>query len=133
MKKLSIGLSAIAALGLLVLGIPATSAQNQRFTNLYSVWVQLSLRGHPQEEIESLLRNMDPASIDDVKARLRKTVLANLELKKIGSLYRGSRDKDDLTVVTSSIQTELRFASLENDPEIRMLIKDRFGIPLDQF
>jgi hypothetical protein len=59
--------------------------------------------------------------------------VANLELKKLGQLYRASRDKDDLNVIVHMIQTELRFASLENDEELRMLIKDRFGVPVDQF
>ena len=42
-------------------------------------------------------------------------------------------DSDDLMGITSTIQTELRFASLESDMEMRMMIKDRFGIPLAQF
>ena len=126
-----IGVLLIAAV--IAVGIPVTSAQNEGVINLYSVWVNLSLRGHPQEEIESLLRNMDPDRVDDVKARLRRSVMANLEIKRIGSRYRSSRDQDDLNGVTSTIQTELRVASLENDPEVRMMIKDRFGIPFTQF
>ena len=118
---------------LLLVGAPRLPAQNPKIVNLYSVWVQLALRGHPQEEIESLLRNMGPEKIDEVKTRLRRTVVANLELKTLGSLYRTSRDKDDLNVIVHMIQTELRFASLENDEELRMMIKDRFGIPLEQF
>jgi hypothetical protein len=118
---------------LLLIGSPITPAANPRIVNLYSVWVQLALRGHPQEEIESLLRNMDPQTIEEVKARLRRTVIANHELKRLGQLYRTSRDKDDLNVIVHSIQTELRFAGLENDQEIRIMIQDRFGIPMDQF
>jgi hypothetical protein len=123
----------MVAIVLLLIGSPVAPAANPRIVNLYSVWLQLALRGHPQEEIESLLRNMDPQTIEEVKARLRRTVVANLELKKLGQLYRSSRDKDDLNVIVHSIQTELRFASLENDEEIRMMIQDRFGIPRDQF
>jgi hypothetical protein len=122
----------MVSIALVLIGSPVAPAQN-RVINLYSVWVQLALRGHPQEEIESLLRNMDPQTIEEVKARLRRTVLANLELKKLGQLYRASRDKDDLNVIVRSIQTELRFASLENDEEIRMMIQDRFGIPRDHY
>lgn len=123
----------LVALALIAMGIPVTSAQNQGVINLYSVWVNLSLRGHPQEEIEALLRNMDQEQVEDVKSRLRRTVIANLALKGIGSLYRRSRDKDDLNGITSTIETELRFAGLKDDPEVRMMIKDRFGIPLDLF
>ena len=110
---------------------PATLAQNQRFVNLYSVWVQLSLRGHPQSEIESLLRNMDPKALLEVKSRLRSTVISNLALKKVGLLYLASRDKDDLIVVRSMIETELRFSGLQNDEDLILMIQDRFGISLD--
>lgn len=125
--------AALLAAAMLLVGAPIAPAQNPRVVNLYSVWVQLALRGHPQEEIESLLRNMDAAVISEVKERLRNTVIANLKLKKLGQNYRASRDKDDLNVVVTQIQTELRFASLENDEEVRMMIKDHFGIPIDQF
>jgi len=125
--------SLMAMLAMLLIGAPVSPAANPRVINLYSVWVELALRGHPQEEIESLLRNMDPETIEEVKERLRRTVISNLDLKKLGQLYRTSRDKDDLNVIVHSIQTELRFASLENDEEIRMMIQDRFGIPMSQF
>lgn len=133
MTTIKLRLAGMLAAAMLLISTPLAPAQNQRIVNLYSVWVQLALRGHPQEEIESLLRNMDPATIEDVKTRLRRTVIANLELKKLGQFYRASRDKDDLNVVVHTIQTELRFASLENDEQVRMMIKDRFGVPIDQF
>ena len=121
-----------ATLMLIVL-TPATLAQSQRFVNLYSVWIQLSLRGFPQEEIESLLRNMDAQVITDVKNRLRRTVISNLNLKKVGRLYLNSRDTDDLNVVRSTIETELRFSGLQNDEEIKILIQEQFGIDLTKF
>ena len=133
MSTFKLRVAVLLAATMLLVGTPLVPAQNQRVVNLYSVWVQLALRGHPQEEIESLLRNMDPATIEDVKTRLRRTVIANLELKKLRQNYRASRDKDDLNVVLHQIQTELRFASLENDEVVRMMIKDRFGVPIDQF
>ena len=58
-------------------------------------------------------------------------MLSNLNLKKVGRLYRASRDQDDLNVVRSTIETELRFAGLQGDDEIKMLIRERFGIPID--
>ena len=116
---------------LLLSATPATLAQNQQVVNLYTVWVQLSLRGVPQEEIESLLRNLDAKAIVEVKDRLRRTVLSNLHLKKVRRLYRTSRDQDDLNVVRSTIETELRFAGLQGDDEIKMLIREQFGIPID--
>lgn len=98
--------------------------------NLYSVWVRMSLRGFNQEEIESYLRHLDPKTIIEVKSRLRKTVLGNLELKKIKEQYLASRDSDDLRTVRASIETEIRFAGMQSDPQLREMIKDQFGISL---
>ncbi len=76
---------------------------------------------------------MDDKTIEAVKARLRRVVLANLQLKKIGEQIQLSRDKDDLNNVVSSIETELRFAGMQNDRLLKLMIKDRYGIRVDQF
>ena len=99
---------------------------------MFSLWVQFSLRGHSQEEIESLLRNMDPKTIDEVKARLRRNVLVNLDLKQVGRRYLAARDKDDLLVLQDTIHSEIRFAGLTSDQEVLTQIRERFGIPADQ-
>jgi hypothetical protein len=99
--------------------------------NLYSIWVRLSLRGLNQAEIESQLRHMDRAALAEVKARLRNTVLANLESKRVGQRYLTSRDSDDLKGLRTAIETEVRFVGLTHDQEIRLLIRSRFGIPVD--
>jgi hypothetical protein len=123
----------LAAVMLLV-GTPTAPAQNPNIGKLYSAWIQLSLRGLPQQEIESLLEYAaNPNDLEHVRRRLRLTVISKLELKRLGQIYRAARDKDDLNVVARQIQTELRFAGLENDIDVRMQIKDRFGIPMDQF
>ena len=98
--------------------------------SVYSIWVRLSLRGYQQAEIESLLRNMDPKTMEEVKDRLRQTVMANLEMLKIRYSYQTSRDSDDLRNVRELIETEIRFAGLEMDKRLREMIEDRFGIPL---
>ncbi|NIV21029.1 MAG: hypothetical protein GWN54_10650, partial [Gammaproteobacteria bacterium] len=85
---------------------------------MYSIWIRLSLRGLNQNEIESLMRNMAPETIAQVKARLRNTVLSNLQTKRIRERFRSSRDSDDLKNVLTSIETELRFAGLQNDEEL---------------
>ncbi len=73
----------LLALAMLLLVIaPAGLAQAPAGTSIFSIWVRLSLRGFNQEEIESLLQNLDRKSVANVKARLRRTVLGNLELKK---------------------------------------------------
>jgi hypothetical protein len=121
----------LAALLLLMAGsTPLTQAQAPSAVSIYSIWIRLSLRGLNQSEIESLMRNMDPKNIAEVKERLRITVMSNLEAKKIRERFLHSRDTDDLKNVLTSIDTELRFAGMEQDDELRLRIKDHFGIPL---
>jgi len=121
---------ALAAALLLPATVPAQAPTGTG--SLYSIWVRLSLRGLNQEAIESLLRNMDPAAIESVKTRLRQTVLANLTLKKIGEQYHTARDSDDLRSVRFSIETEIRFAGLQSDEKLRLMIRDQFGIRLQR-
>jgi hypothetical protein len=115
-------------------GAPTSQAQTppNNAVSVYSIWVRLSLRGYSQEEIESLLKNMDPKTVDEVKTRLRKSVLSNLRLKRIRERFQQSRDKGDLQDVISSIETEIRFAGLENDDELKYEIRENLGIPLDR-
>ena len=118
----------------LVLGLaaatPVSMAQAPSSVSLYSIWIRLSLRGLNQAEIESLTRNMDAEAIAEVKQRLRNTVISNLETKRIRERFLASRDSDDLKSIVTSIETELRFVGLTHDDEIRLMIRDRFGIPL---
>lgn len=123
----------LAAVAMLIVSTPMTLAQAPSVVSVFSIWVRLSLRGFSQEEIESLLRNMDAKTIADVKARLRRTVMANLQLKKIGDQVRFSRDKDDLNNVVTSVETEIRFAGMQNDEQLKLMIKDRYGMRLDRF
>ncbi len=123
----------LAVLLLLVVGAtPLSLAQAPTSVSIYSIWIRLSLRGYNQSEIESLMRNLDPKSITQVKERLRNTVISNLEAKKIRERFNTSRDSDDLNSVLTSIETELRFAGLQNDDQLKLMIKDRFGIPLSR-
>ena len=123
-------------LAVLVSVLMATTISNAQTppnaVSVYSIWVRLSLRGYSQEEIESLLKNMDAKTIDDVKARLRRSVLSNLRLKRVKERFQASRDKGDLYDVLSSIETEIRFAGLENDDELKSEIRERFGIPIER-
>lgn len=123
----------LAVLVLLVVGAtPLSLAQAPTSVSIYSIWIRLSLRGYNQSEIESLMRNLDPKSITQVKERLRNTVISNLESKKIRERFNTSRDSDDLNSVLTSIETELRFAGMQNDDQLKLMIKDRFGIPLSR-
>lgn len=114
------------------LAAPVSQAQTPPAINVYSIWLRLSLRGFSQEEIESALRNMDAKTLDEVKARLRRTVLANLRLKKVRERFHASRDKGDLQDVMSTIETEIRFAGLENDNELKREIEEAFGVPINR-
>ena len=127
--KLGLGVLLVS----LLFTAPTSMAQAPSAMSIYSVWVRLSLRGFAQNEIEAMLRNMDGKTLDTVKDRLRRTVLSQLQLKKIGEQIRTSRDKDDLRNVISSIETEIRFAGLQNDDLLKLQIKDRYGIRLDRF
>lgn len=120
----------ITALLMAGIAAPVTQAQTPPVINVYSIWLRMSLRGYSQEEIESALRNMDAKTIDEVKSRLRRTVLSNLRLKKVREHFQASRDKGDLQDVMDTIQTEIRFAGLENDTELKFEIEENFGIPI---
>ena len=104
-------------------------AQSPSAVSIYSIWIRLSLRGLDQNEIESLMRNMDPASIVQVKERLRRTVISNLETKRVRERFLASRDSDDLKSLYTAIETELRFAGLQHDQQVKLMIRDRFGVP----
>jgi len=123
----------LPCVALLIISTPITLAQAPSPVSVYSIWVRLSLRGFSQQEIESLLYHMDKKTIDQVKERLRQIVLAQLQLRKIGHQLKQSRDKDDLNNVVNSIETEIRFAGMQNDNLLKLMIKDRYGIRLDQF
>jgi hypothetical protein len=120
-------------LATLLVASPTSQAQTPpNAVSVYSIWVRLSLRGYSQEEIESLLRNMDAKTVEEVKTRLRTTVINNLRLKRIRERFQASRDKGDLQDVLSSIETEIRFAGMENDEELKLEIRERLGVPLDR-
>lgn len=117
---------------LLFLAGSAPLAQSPSSVSIYSIWIRLSLRGMNQAEIESLMRNMAPKNIGEVKKRLRETVISNLKARKIPELFLASRDSDDLKSVLISIETELRFAGLQNDEDLKQMIKNKLGIPINR-
>ena len=119
---------------ILVAGVatPVSQAQTPSSINVYSIWLRMSLRGYSQQEIESALRNMDAKTMDEVRSRLRSTVLSNLRLKKVRERFLASKDKGDLQGVVDTIETEIRFAGLENDTDLKHQIEERFGIPLQR-
>ena len=112
---------------------PATgwAQQAPSAVSVYSIWVQLSLRGFSQSEIESQLSNIDANTLESVRVRLRNTIISNLRLKQVDRYYQHSLDSDDVRQVREAIETEIRFAGLQNDPEILLQIQEVFGIQLN--
>jgi len=122
----------ILAFALAAASPTALSQSRQGVVNVFTMWVQLSRRGLSQEEIESQLGHMDRELLEEVKSRLRRNVITNLEFKNIGGRLNTSRDSDDLRAIVQSVREEIRFAGLQNDPRIRLMIKDEFGLRLDR-
>lgn len=106
-------------------------AQNQRpasVNNVYSVWVKLSLIGYSQSEIESSLSTVDPELLNKVKHRLRLQVLNNLRHMNLDMEHRNSTAPQDIRLLTNKIRDEIRYAGLENDRRMKVLIRRQFGI-----
>ena len=97
-------------------------------TNPYSQWVQLSLRGYSQEEIEARLAEISPKEIKQVKQRLRNRVMSNLKLRQAKKRLKNSLDVDDVNVVLGWVRLELRFAGMQNDALLREMIRNHLEI-----
>ncbi len=126
-------------LGVLLLGLamsPVTLAQQASTppvaVSVFSLWLRLSLRGYNQDEIESVLRNMDETLLLGVKSRLRRNVISNLRLLNVHDRFSHAQDKDDLVSIRHAIETEIRFAGLGNDADVLRMIQDEFGIQFNR-
>jgi len=104
----------------------------ETLNNLFTVWTKLSLIGYTQSEIESSLSHIDPNLLKRVKHRLRVNVIRNLKLMNIKEMLEESTTFHDLNIAKDHINTEVRFAGLENDHPLRIMIREQFGIPLSQ-
>lgn len=99
--------------------------------NMYTIWMKLALIGKNQAEIEYYFKNIDEKTMDQVKKRIRFAVIDNLRRSGLHSLIRHSSDYDDLNVIVNKIITEIRYVGLEHDQDLRLSIKEEFGVPLD--
>ncbi|MGK0290684.1 MAG: hypothetical protein ACI86H_002143 [bacterium] len=111
----------------------AATKQTTDVGNLYSRWIQLSLGGKSQSEIEYFFRGINDKSLKKVKARLRFAVIANLKRKGVHQILAQSTDTDDLNVAKQKIRTEIRFMGMEHDTKLKLSIKDEFGLALNSF
>ncbi|NQU63910.1 MAG: hypothetical protein HQ517_06455 [SAR324 cluster bacterium] len=100
--------------------------------NIYTKWITLALVGKNQAEIEFFFRNEKNQSIEQVKRRIRHAVVENLRRAGIRQLIEESADVDDLNVVIRKIIIEIRYAGMELDKDLRLSIKEEFGVQLER-
>lgn len=117
------------------LGVTNTSVSAQPTKtagNIYTKWIKLALVGKNQAEIEYYFRNIQNSSIQQVKKRIRYAILENLRRAGIGRLITESSDADDLNVIIRKILIEIRYAGMELDSDLRLTIKEEFGVELER-
>jgi len=99
---------------------------------LFSDWVKLSLSGYSQSEIEFRLAYIDPQGnlLGQVKNLMRLNVIENLKRMRIKAAIANSTTQHDLRAAANRIRMEIRFAGMENDYLLRLLIRNNFGISI---
>lgn len=107
------------------------SQQKKDPGNLYTKWVTLALLGKNQAEIEYYFRNIDEPLMNKIKERIRFTVLDNLRRSGIRHMIQKSGDMDDIRVVLQKIIMEIRYIGLEHDQDLRLSIREEFGVLLE--
>ena len=101
--------------------------------NLITTWMQLALLGKNQAEIEFyFIRNDKESKLDSVKKKMRFTVIDNLKRTGIRRLISQAMDEDDLSVVKKKVITEIRYMGMEHDEDLKISIKEEFGIVVDR-
>ncbi len=132
MKKYLVGTIATMIFCLMTLNGNLYSQPKKDSGNIYTKWMKLALVGKNQAEIEYFFRNEKDATLTQVKARIRKAVLVNLHQLGIRSLLQKSSDADDYNIVINTILIEIRYFGMEHDEDLRLSIKEEFGIVLER-
>ena len=117
----------------LMIGVPPGLGQQvpfKRQENIYSVWMKLSMMGHNQSEIEGILSDLSEKQLLRLKNRLRRDVMDTLSYLNLRNEIDLSRTERDLVLIRDKIRTEIRFAGLENDRLLKLMIRHKFGISL---
>ena len=115
----------------LMIGVPpglGQQAPKERQENLYSVWMKLSMMGHNQSEIEGILSDITEKQLLHLKNRLRRDVMNTLTYLNLRNEIDLSRTERDLAHIRNKIRIEIRFAGLENDRLLPLMIRHKFGI-----
>lgn len=132
MKKFIFKVSSILVLSLFIfVGGNTYSQPAKDIGNIYTIWIKLALLGKNQSEIEYYFRNIDTQTMGSIKKRLRFAVLDNLRRIGVKKLVSRTADMDDLNVVVNKIATEVRYAGMEHDEDLRLTIKEEFGVILE--
>ncbi len=123
----------VSLLAVLLIGVPPGLGQqppSDNRANLYSIWLKLSLMGHNQSEIESILTGASVEQLKRIKRQLRRDVLNTLRRLNLHNEISMSTTEQELVTIREKIRTEIRFAGMENDSRLRRLIRHQFGITL---
>ena len=123
----------ICLLVVLLVGVPPGLGQQppaDNRVNLYSIWLRLSLMGHNQSEIESILNGVTPEQLRRIKNQLRRDVLNTLRRLNLLNEIHMITTEQELFTIREKIRTEIRFAGMENDSRLRRMIRHQFGITL---
>ena len=118
----------------LLIGVPPGLGQQSTKDSreeLYSIWINLSMMGHNQSEIEGILTGITEQQLQHLKNRLRRDVLNTLTHLNLSNEIELSRTEQDLVMIRDKIRTEIRFAGLENDLLLQRMIRHKFGIALE--
>ena len=102
----------------------------QKEENRITTWLTLSLLGKNQAEIEYYFRKLSPQELEGLRERMRFTVMDNLKRMDLLYMISNSQDLDDLRVVRRKILTEIRYMGMEHDQDLKISIKEEFGISL---
>ncbi len=124
--------SLMLVIGLCVISVNSYSQPSRVGGNMYTKWITLALVGKNQAEIEYFFRNEKETTIEQVKRRIRYAVVENLRRAGIKRLIEESSDADDLNVVIRKIIIEIRYAGMELDKDLRLSIKEEFGVQLER-
>ena len=109
---------------------PNMATPNLGARNLLSIWTKLSLIGYSQSEIEVALQDVDEALLQKVKHQMRRSVIKNLMQMHLKEEIAQATSPQDLRLVNDKIWTQIRFAGLENDRHLQVMIRKHFGISL---
>ena len=99
--------------------------------NLYTTWIKLALIGKNQAEIEYYFRDRGEEEIERIKKRIRFAILDSLNRSGIKNMIAKSTDADDINIIVRKVMTEIRYSGLEHDEDLRLSIKEKFGISLE--